>query len=99
MDRFHAMLADYALVILSDYGKGGLTHIEAMIAAANTRGVPVLVDPKGDDFARYRNATLLTPNRSEFREVAGSWKSEDEFRAKAKALRLEAEPERSADHP
>jgi len=89
LDRFHAMLADYALVILSDYGKGGLTHIEAMIAAANTRGVPVLVDPKGDDFARYRNATLLTPNRSEFREVAGSWKSEDEFRAKAKALRLE----------
>ena len=40
LDRFHAMLADYALVILSDYGKGGLTHIEAMIAAANTRGVP-----------------------------------------------------------
>ncbi len=89
LDRFHAMLADYALVILSDYGKGGLTHIEAMIAAANTRGVPVLVDPKGDDFARYRNATLLTPNRSEFREVAGSWKSENEFRAKAEALRLE----------
>ena len=89
LERFHAMLADYALVILSDYGKGGLTHIEAMIAAANVRGVPVLVDPKGDDFARYRNATLLTPNRSEFRDVAGSWKSDGEFRAKAAALRLE----------
>ena len=89
LERFHAMLADYALVILSDYGKGGLTHIEAMIAAANALKIPVLVDPKGDDYARYRNATLLTPNRSEFRDVAGSWKNEDEFRAKAEALRQE----------
>lgn len=89
LERFHAMLADYALVILSDYGKGGLAHIEAMIATANSRGIPVLVDPKGDDYARYRNATLLTPNRSEFREVAGRWKNEEEFRVKAEALRRE----------
>jgi rfaE bifunctional protein kinase chain/domain len=87
LDSFHAMLPNHDLVILSDYGKGGLTHIKAMIAAANAHNVPVLVDPKGDDYSLYQNATLLTPNRSEFREVAGSWKTEAEFRIKAEALR------------
>ena len=88
-----AKLADYErllpqcdVVVLSDYGKGGLTHIERMIALARAAGKPVLVDPKGDDYARYRGATLLTPNRSEFRDVAGSWKNEDELDRKAHAL-------------
>lgn len=85
--RFHTLLPDCDLVILSDYGKGGLTHIESMIAAANALHIPVLVDPKGDDYARYRHATVLTPNLAEFRVVAGSWQSEDEFRSKAEALR------------
>jgi rfaE bifunctional protein kinase chain/domain len=83
---FETMLADTDVVIMSDYGKGGLTHIERMIELANAAGKPVLVDPKGDDYARYRNATLLTPNRSEFREVAGRWKSEEELEAKARTL-------------
>jgi rfaE bifunctional protein kinase chain/domain len=74
-------------VILSDYGKGSLTHIGNMIRLARAAGRPVLVDPKGDDYAQYRGATLLTPNRSEFREVAGSWKSEAELTRKAHALR------------
>ena len=87
LDSFHAQLPNFDLVILSDYGKGGLTHIKAMIAAANTHTIPVLVDPKGDDYSLYENATLLTPNRSEFREVAGSWKTEAEFCAKAEVLR------------
>lgn len=85
---FHTLIADYDLVILSDYGKGSLTHIAAMIAAANSRNIPVLVDPKGDDYARYQYASVLTPNLSEFRAVAGSWRDEDEFRAKAEALRV-----------
>ena len=85
--RFHTLLPTCDLVILSDYGKGGLTHIESMIAAANTLNIPVLVDPKGDDYARYHSATVLTPNLAEFRVVAGSWQSEDEFRSKAEALR------------
>ena len=55
------------VVILSDYGKGGLAHIATMIERARAAGKPVLVDPKGDDFAKYRGATLLTPNRGEFR--------------------------------
>jgi len=77
------------VVILSDYGKGGLTHIAEMIQAARAAGKPVLVDPKGDDYARYQGATLLTPNRSEFREVAGGWKDEAELNAKAQKLRNE----------
>jgi len=92
----HAALEDFRtqmpladVVILSDYGKGGLTHIAEMISAARAAGKPVLVDPKGDDYARYRGATLLTPNRSEFREVAGSWKTEQELTMKAEILRNE----------
>jgi rfaE bifunctional protein kinase chain/domain len=86
---FHAKLPQADVVILSDYGKGGLTHIAEMIRQARAAGKPVLVDPKGDDYARYRGATLLTPNRSEFREVAGSWKNEAELSAKAEKLRTE----------
>ena len=86
---FHAQLPQADVVILSDYGKGGLAHIAEMIRAARAAGKPVLVDPKGDDYARYSGATLLTPNRSEFREVAGSWKTEAELTAKAEKLRTE----------
>jgi len=86
---FYAQLPRADVVILSDYGKGGLTHIAEMISAAKAAGKPVLVDPKGDDYARYCGATLLTPNRSEFREVAGSWKTEEELTGKAQKLRAE----------
>jgi rfaE bifunctional protein kinase chain/domain len=86
---FHARLPHCDVVVLSDYGKGGLAHIAEMIKAARAAGKPVLVDPKGDDYARYQGATLLTPNRSEFREVAGSWKNEEELSAKAQQLRAE----------
>jgi len=84
---FERLLGDADVVILSDYGKGGLAHITRMIELANAANKPVLVDPKGEDYTRYRNATLLTPNRAEFREVAGSWKNEDELTSKAESLR------------
>ena len=84
---FERLVAEADLVILSDYGKGGLAHIATMIARARAAGRPVLVDPKGDDYTRYRGATLLTPNRNEFRQVAGRWRDEAEFTAKAQALR------------
>jgi D-glycero-beta-D-manno-heptose-7-phosphate kinase len=87
LEDFAALLTKTDAVILSDYGKGGLAHIERMIALCNTAGKTVLVDPKGSDFARYKNATLLTPNKSEFRAVVGSWKSEEEMIAKAQTLR------------
>lgn len=85
--RVQLPLAD--VVILSDYGKGGLAHIAQMIKMARDAGKPVLVDPKGEDYARYRGATLLTPNRSEFRQVAGGWCNEAELNAKAQALRAD----------
>jgi len=91
-----AKLADYwdhlqeaDVVVLSDYGKGGLTHIAEMIRLARKAGKPVLVDPKGDDYSRYKGANVLTPNRSEFRQVAGSWGDEDELTRKAEQLRVE----------
>jgi D-glycero-beta-D-manno-heptose-7-phosphate kinase len=84
---FQEMLAAADVVVLSDYGKGGLTHIAEMIAACRQAGKPVLADPKGEDYERYRGVTLLTPNRAEFREVAGRWRSEDELRSKAEKLR------------
>ncbi|MGH8769689.1 MAG: D-glycero-beta-D-manno-heptose-7-phosphate kinase [Burkholderiales bacterium] len=87
LSDYEELLPQSDAVILSDYGKGGLAHIARMIAAARDRNRPVLVDPKGDDYERYRGATLITPNRAEFREVAGSWKSEEELANKAQRLR------------
>jgi len=84
---FERQLPEHDLVILSDYGKGGLTHITTMIEMARAAGKRVLVDPKGDDYARYAGASLLTPNRSELREVVGKWDNEADLKAKADALR------------
>ena len=89
-----AKLVDYArliagcdVVILSDYGKGGLAHIARMISLARRHAKPVLVDPKGDDFSRYAGATLITPNLDEFRAVAGGWKNERELTERARRVR------------
>jgi rfaE bifunctional protein kinase chain/domain len=83
---FERLLGSTDAIILSDYGKGGLTHIVKMIRMARDAGKPVLVDPKGDDYSRYRGASLITPNRAEFREVAGGWKSEADLTRKAHEL-------------
>ncbi len=85
--EYRALVRAHDAVILSDYGKGGLAHIDAMIAAASKAGKPVLVDPKGDDFSRYRGATLLTPNLSEFNQVAGRARSEADLTNRAQKLR------------
>ena len=87
LEEFKHLLADNDVVILSDYGKGGLTHIAEMIAAAREAGKQILVDPKGDDYARYAGATMLTPNRSELREVIGKWVSEGDLVLRVDALR------------
>jgi len=90
---YERLLRDTDLVVLSDYGKGGLAHIATMIELARAAGKRVLVDPKGEDFSRYRGATLLTPNRGEFREVVGRWKDEAELAVKADLLRRELDLE------
>lgn len=87
LSEFRSLLAECDLVILSDYGKGGLTHIAEMIDAARAAGKPILVDPKGDDYSRYRGATLITPNRSELREVVGRWADNADLVRRAQTLR------------
>ena len=91
-----SMLADYEqalpehdAVLFSDYGKGGLTHITTMIELARAAGKPVLVDPKGDDYSRYKGATVITPNRTELAEVVGRWNSEAQLAERAERLRAE----------
>ena len=87
--EFEKRLADCDVVILSDYGKGGLTHITEMIRLARAAGKPVLADPKGDDYARYSGASVITPNRSELRQVVGRWEDAAALTAKAHALRVQ----------
>ncbi len=70
-ERFAVAVRGARVAVLSDYGKGALARIPAFIEAARAAGVAVLVDPKGTDFSRYRGATLITPNLSEFEAVVG----------------------------
>src|SRR5438552_17548638 len=86
---YERTLSEFDVIVLSDYGKGGLAHIARMIALAKDRGIPVLVDPKGDDFSRYRGATVLTPSRAELRDVVGRWYSEADLATRAQTLRTE----------
>lgn len=67
IESLAAALPGCAALILSDYGKGVLTRpvIEAAIAAAQAQGIPVLADPKSDDFAHYAGADVITPNARE----------------------------------
>ena len=89
LSEFEQRLPDCDAVVFSDYGKGGLTHISEMIQLARAAGKIVLVDPKGDDYAIYAGATIVTPNRTEMREVVGRWKDDAELERKANALRSE----------
>jgi rfaE bifunctional protein kinase chain/domain len=92
--QFTALLPDYAVIVLSDYAKGGLANVSEMIDIAAKAGKRILVDPKGEDFTRYAGASVLTPNKAEFKRVVGSWRDESELVAKAqqlrRSLRLEA---------
>lgn len=89
LETYIAIIDDYDVVILSDYGKGGLSHTAKMIEIANKAGKKVLIDPKGADYSKYANAYSLTPNRSELRDVAGGWANTDDMLAKAQKLRQE----------
>ncbi|MCY1535212.1 D-beta-D-heptose 7-phosphate kinase [compost metagenome] len=86
-------LANHDIVVLSDYAKGVLTRVEALVALARSAGIPVLVDPKGDDYTRYRGATLVTPNRSEMQQAVGRWNSEAELTDRAQRLRADLDLE------
>jgi rfaE bifunctional protein kinase chain/domain len=86
---FKAALPASGVVILSDYGKGGLAHIAKMIGMARAAGKRVLVDPKGDDWSRYKGAHVVTPNRKELAEVVGEWRSEGDLERRARKLRAQ----------
>ena len=87
LEDFKRALPESDVVILSDYGKGGLAHIAEMIRSARRARKRVLVDPKGDDYARYKGASIITPNLAELREVVGTWKDEKDLKSRALALR------------
>jgi rfaE bifunctional protein kinase chain/domain len=87
LTQYRAALPDCDVVILSDYGKGGMTHIRQMIQLARRAKKRVLVDPKGDDYSRYRGASIITPNRAELREVVGTWQDEKDLSRRAESLR------------
>ncbi|MCP5269408.1 MAG: D-glycero-beta-D-manno-heptose-7-phosphate kinase [Zoogloeaceae bacterium] len=87
--EFEKLLADCDVVVLSDYGKGGLTHITEMISLARAAGKRILVDPKGDDYTRYAGATIITPNRAELKEVVGRWSNDEDMALRAQRLRSE----------
>lgn len=84
---FEKLYLQHNAVLFSDYGKGGLAHIVSMIAQARAAGKVVLVDPKGSDYARYKNANVITPNRAELEHVIGLWSDEADLRIKAHNLR------------
>ena len=84
---YEKQLPQTDVVILSDYGKGGLVHVAEMIRQAKAMNVPVIVDPKGSDFSKYTGATMITPNRKEFVEVVGDFQNDAELEEKAFGLR------------
>jgi rfaE bifunctional protein kinase chain/domain len=88
-EAFAGLLPQHDAILFSDYGKGGLAHIPVMIASARAAGKPVLVDPKGSDYGRYRGASVITPNRAELQDVVGRWHGEDDLKSRAHKLRAE----------
>ena len=87
LNDYERVLPAHDVVLFSDYGKGGLTHIPRMIELARAAAKPVLIDPKGSDYSRYAGATVITPNRAELAQVIGAWSSEAQLVERAQALR------------
>ena len=84
---FEESISQVKAVIFSDYSKGALKHISRMIELCRQAGKLTLVDPKGDDYSKYAGATVITPNRSELRQVIGRWHDEADLTQKAQNLR------------
>lgn len=83
---YQQALVNTDIVVLSDYGKGGLRHVAAMIEQAKALSKPIIIDPKGSDYSRYYGATLITPNMKEFEAVAGPVQSEQDLSDKGAKL-------------
>ncbi len=90
LQRLQAALPSAQVLVLSDYAKGVLTEnlVPQLIALAKKLGKPVLIDPKGRDFSRYRGAFMLTPNRKELTEATGLTSIKTVAEAEAAARQL-----------
>ena len=86
LDNYLKHLSEYDVVIISDYGKGGLGYIQEMIQAARAASRPVVIDPKGGDYSGYRGANLITPNRKEFEQVVGHFQDNADLERRATKL-------------
>ncbi len=84
--KYAELVAEHDAIVLSDYGKGTLGKVESLISIATDQNIPVLVDPKGSDFSRYRGASLITPNLKEFEQVSGEVESDDDLALKAETV-------------
>ena len=87
MDSYSRLVQDHDIIVLSDYGKGGLLHIEKMITIAKKYNKMILIDPKGNDFEKYKNANILTPNKNELLNIIGPCKDENDLILKSKFLK------------
>ena len=86
LSDYEELVGDVDVIIMSDYGKGSIQSIGSMIKLAKTMMIPVVVDPKGVDFSRYKGATIITPNEFEFLSAVGPWSSDQDMERKANAL-------------
>ena len=78
-DKAKSLVDDSQVMVLSDYGKGALQDIIDLIDLGRSRNIPIIVDPKGSEFTKYRGATLITPNLTEFEAVMGGSHNEEEL--------------------
>ena len=92
--KFTSLLPSHDLIILSDYGKGGLDRISTIIEKGRELGKPILVDPKGTNYVQYKYATCITPNKSELAQVVGQWRDEKDLEVRAQNLREELKLEK-----
>lgn len=86
VEQFAQVFTLYDMVVFSDYSKGTLQRLPAMIEQARAAGKPVLLDPKSSDFSVYRGADIITPNLSEFKAAGGQVGSEADMLASARQL-------------
>ena len=84
--KVESLMGNVQALVLSDYGKGALTDAEALIALGREHKIPIIVDPKGTDFHKYRGATVVTPNLGEFEAVVGACANEDMLVEKGQQL-------------
>jgi D-beta-D-heptose 7-phosphate kinase/D-beta-D-heptose 1-phosphate adenosyltransferase len=73
-------------ILFSDYAKGCLKDVQSLIQLAKSHKIRTLIDPKGNDFSKYRGAYLITPNYAEFTAVMGPCANEEEIVSKGKKL-------------